>query len=79
MDVLPGKYKLTEDSRSSMFKDVSLNDVFFFFWFSLFIQCGVFRPLDGWICLRTSMVCKYIIFYHNMYLQYILYTASMRI
>lgn len=35
MDVLPGKYKLIEDSRSSMFKDVSLNDVFLF---SLFIH-----------------------------------------
>ena len=31
MDVLPGKYKLIEDSRSSMFKDASLNDVFFCF------------------------------------------------
>ena len=33
----------------------------FFFWVFVIYTCGVFRPLDGWICLRTSMVCNYII------------------
>lgn len=81
MDVLPGKYKLTEDSRSSMFKDVSLNDVFFFFGFRyLYNVVFLDRLMVGFVYVPAWYAnISYFIIICIYYLQYILYTASMRI